>query len=141
MVLPYGLDEVAREEDRRHVAKWVGEQIEQYEGNDFVLTSRPHGYASAPVNRAGVLQVVPAPADDGRDGRAQRDNRAGPRVTCRPGPADRHRRRAARRPRRPPVGAFAQPRGRGHSCSAAQAAKEVQATPGKSARSRGRSTS
>ncbi|WP_413101193.1 NACHT domain-containing protein [Streptomyces sp. Inha503] len=57
VVLLDGLDEVAREEDRRHVSKWVEEQIEQYEGNDFVLTSRPHGYASAPVNRARVLQV------------------------------------------------------------------------------------
>ncbi|MER8155443.1 NACHT domain-containing protein [Streptomyces sp. NPDC094472] len=57
VVLLDGLDEVAREEGRRHVSKWVEEQIEQYEGNDFVLTSRPHGYASAPVNRARVLQV------------------------------------------------------------------------------------
>ncbi|MFD8377478.1 NACHT domain-containing protein [Streptomyces sp. NPDC059679] len=57
VVLLDGLDEVAREEDRRNVSKWVEEQIEQYEPNDFVLTSRPHGYASAPVNRARVLQV------------------------------------------------------------------------------------
>ncbi|MGO4420575.1 NACHT domain-containing NTPase, partial [Streptomyces sp. MCAF7] len=47
VVLLDGLDEVAREEDRRNVSKWVEEQIEQYEPNDFVLTSRPHGYASA----------------------------------------------------------------------------------------------
>ncbi|AXK31371.1 NACHT domain-containing protein [Streptomyces armeniacus] len=57
VVLLDGLDEVAREEDRRAVAKWVEEQIEQYETNDFVLTSRPHGYLSAPLNRARVLQV------------------------------------------------------------------------------------
>ncbi|NUS86174.1 MAG: NACHT domain-containing protein, partial [Streptomyces sp.] len=57
VVLLDGLDEVAREEDRRNVSKWVEEQIERYEPNDFVLTSRPHGYASAPVNRARVLQV------------------------------------------------------------------------------------
>lgn len=55
VVLLDGLDEVAREEDRRRVAAWVEEQIEQYEGNDFVLTSRPHGYLSAPLNRARVL--------------------------------------------------------------------------------------
>ncbi|WKX70243.1 NACHT domain-containing NTPase [Streptomyces sp. XD-27] len=57
VVLLDGLDEVAREEDRRNVSKWVEEQIESYEANDFVLTSRPHGYRSAPVNRARVLQV------------------------------------------------------------------------------------
>ncbi|WP_431044543.1 NACHT domain-containing protein [Streptomyces sp. P1-3] len=57
VVLLDGLDEVAREEDRRNVSKWVEEQIESYETNDFVLTSRPHGYRTAPVNRARVLQA------------------------------------------------------------------------------------
>ncbi|MFD9654901.1 NACHT domain-containing protein [Streptomyces mirabilis] len=57
LVLLDGLDEVARDTDRRQVSAWVEKQIERYEGNDFVLTSRPHGYKSAPVNRARVLQV------------------------------------------------------------------------------------
>lgn len=57
VVLLDGLDEVAGEEDRRSVSKWVEEQIAGYERNDFVLTSRPHGYLSAPLDRARVLQV------------------------------------------------------------------------------------
>lgn len=57
VILLDGLDEVAREEDRRAVSKWAEEQIEQYEANDYVLTSRPQGYLSAPLNRAQVLQV------------------------------------------------------------------------------------
>ncbi|MBL1098232.1 NACHT domain-containing protein [Streptomyces coffeae] len=56
-VLLDGLDEVAREEQRRKVSRWVERQIEQYEANDFVLTSRPQGYQGAPVNRARVLQI------------------------------------------------------------------------------------
>lgn len=57
VVLLDGLDEVASESDRRAVSRWVEEQVEQYEGNDFVLTSRPHGYLRAPLNRAQVLHV------------------------------------------------------------------------------------
>ncbi|MFF7977626.1 NACHT domain-containing protein [Streptomyces sp. NPDC007901] len=57
LVLLDGLDEVAREEDRSHVSAWAERQIERYERNDFVLTSRPHGYRTAPLNRARVLQV------------------------------------------------------------------------------------
>ncbi|MFI6247167.1 NACHT domain-containing protein [Streptomyces sp. NPDC051016] len=57
LVLLDGLDEVAREEDRRHVSAWAERQVERYERNDFVLTSRPHGYRTAPLNRARVLQV------------------------------------------------------------------------------------
>ncbi|MCP9207276.1 NACHT domain-containing protein [Streptomyces sp. NEAU-Y11] len=56
-VLLDGLDEVAREEHRREVSRWVERQIEGYETNDFVLTSRPQGYQGAPVNRARVLQI------------------------------------------------------------------------------------
>ncbi|WP_186001639.1 NACHT domain-containing NTPase [Streptomyces sp. IB201691-2A2] len=57
LVLLDGLDEVAREDDRRQVSSWAEKQIERYEGNDFVLTSRPHGYRTAALNRARVLQV------------------------------------------------------------------------------------
>jgi hypothetical protein len=57
VVLLDGLDEVARQEDRRRVADWVELQINRYSANDFVLTSRPHGYQSAPVEGATVLQA------------------------------------------------------------------------------------
>ncbi|MFF1767078.1 NACHT domain-containing protein [Streptomyces sp. NPDC058249] len=57
VVLLDGLDEVASETDRRAVSRWVEEQVEQYEANDFILTSRPHGYLRAPLNRAQVLHV------------------------------------------------------------------------------------
>lgn len=56
-VLLDGLDEVADDSERRKVAKWAERQIEAYQGNDFVLTSRPHGYLSAPLNQPQVLQV------------------------------------------------------------------------------------
>ncbi|MET9088875.1 NACHT domain-containing protein [Streptomyces sp. NPDC004237] len=57
VVLLDGLDEVAGEVERRAVSRWLEEQIEQYEDNDFVITSRPHGYLRAPLNRAQVLHV------------------------------------------------------------------------------------
>lgn len=36
---------------------WVDEQIAQYPGNDYVITSRPHGYRTTPLAGADVLQV------------------------------------------------------------------------------------
>jgi NACHT domain len=57
VVLLDGLDEVARPEDRRTVAAWVERQTRQYPKNDFVITSRPHGYRTASVTGAIVLQV------------------------------------------------------------------------------------
>ncbi|WP_309113892.1 NACHT domain-containing protein [Saccharothrix sp.] len=57
VVLLDGLDEVALPEDRRRVSAWVERQTRQYPRNDFVLTSRPQGYRSAPVSGATVLQV------------------------------------------------------------------------------------
>ncbi len=57
VVLLDGLDEVADQEDRRKVSDWVERQTREYPRNDYVLTSRPHGYRSAPVNGAVVLQV------------------------------------------------------------------------------------
>lgn len=57
VVLLDGLDEVARQNDRRSVADWVERQIEQYPKNDYVITSRPHGYRTAIINGATVLQV------------------------------------------------------------------------------------
>lgn len=57
LVLLDGLDEVARPEDRRGVADWVERQIRQYPKNDYVITSRPQGYRTAPIDGAAVLQV------------------------------------------------------------------------------------
>lgn len=52
-----GLDEIARAEDRQSVVDWVNRQIVRYPGNDYLITSRPHGYQEYPVERATVLQV------------------------------------------------------------------------------------
>ena len=57
LVLLDGLDEVPTEIDRRMLSRWLENQVERYAANHFVLTSRPHGYASAPLNRARVLRV------------------------------------------------------------------------------------
>jgi NACHT domain len=51
VVLLDGLDEVARPEDRRKVASWAERQIRHYPGNDYVITSRPHGYRAAENRR------------------------------------------------------------------------------------------
>ncbi|MCP2248355.1 NACHT domain-containing protein [Lentzea aerocolonigenes] len=57
VVLLDGLDEVADQENRHEVADWVERQIAQFPLNDFVISSRPHGYQSAPVAGATVVQV------------------------------------------------------------------------------------
>ncbi|MEV6606235.1 NACHT domain-containing protein [Kutzneria sp. NPDC051319] len=57
VVLLDGLDEVARQQDRETVAAWVEHQVRQYPRNDFVVTSRPHGYRTARVTGTIVLQV------------------------------------------------------------------------------------
>ena len=57
LVLLDGLDEVARQEDRAKVSAWAEGQIQQYPGNDFVISSRPQGFRSAPVEGADILQV------------------------------------------------------------------------------------
>lgn len=57
VVLFDGLDEVARQSDRRTVADWVERQTKSYPRNDFVVTSRPQGYRSAPIHGAMAVQV------------------------------------------------------------------------------------
>jgi hypothetical protein len=57
LVLLDGLDEVARKEDRVKVSAWAEGQVRQYPGNDFVISSRPQGYQSAPVEGADIVQV------------------------------------------------------------------------------------
>jgi hypothetical protein len=57
VVLLDGLDEVAQQRDRRGVADWVERQIKRYPRNDYVITSRPHGYLAARIEGATVLQM------------------------------------------------------------------------------------
>jgi NACHT domain/Sulfatase-modifying factor enzyme 1 len=57
VVMLDGLDEVASDKDRRIVSAWVEHQIALYPDNDYVITSRPHGYLAAPIQGADVLQV------------------------------------------------------------------------------------
>lgn len=59
MVLLDGLDEVADEKARIRVSAWVEEQISAYPRSPFVVTARPHGYRTAPLKQAQVLEVQP----------------------------------------------------------------------------------
>lgn len=60
LVLLDGLDEVANIQQRQQVRDWVDEQIKQYPDTTFVLTSRLHGYESAPLNQGvTTLEVKP----------------------------------------------------------------------------------
>ncbi|MEV6846194.1 NACHT domain-containing protein [Actinoplanes sp. NPDC051411] len=58
IVLLDGLDEVAGDEERRAVMTWVDAQISLHPGNEFVVTSRPHGYRNG-FDRATTVQVLP----------------------------------------------------------------------------------
>ena len=57
VILLDGLDEVADQQNRREVSDWVESQVARYPSNDFVITSRPHGYQTAPISGATVVQV------------------------------------------------------------------------------------
>lgn len=57
IVMLDGLDEVADETDRAKVVNWTEAQIRRFPRNDYVITSRPHGYLSNPLPSANVLQV------------------------------------------------------------------------------------
>jgi len=60
LVMLDGLDEVADSNERSQVSQWVNQQMTVYRKNLFILTSRPHGYRSAPVEQVGtVLEVLP----------------------------------------------------------------------------------
>ncbi|HEU5471199.1 MAG TPA: NACHT domain-containing protein [Actinophytocola sp.] len=52
-----GLDEVGQQDDRRMVADWVDLQTKQYPDNDYVITTRRHGYRDTRIGGALVLQV------------------------------------------------------------------------------------
>ncbi|MEV8631490.1 NACHT domain-containing protein [Streptosporangium sp. NPDC051023] len=57
LVMLDGLDEVADEADRASVVAWVRTQIQRFPRNDYVITSRPHGYLSTPLASTNVLQI------------------------------------------------------------------------------------
>jgi hypothetical protein len=57
LILLDGLDEVARDEERRIVVDWVVRQINTYADTHFVVTSRPHGFPGPLIPQADVLQV------------------------------------------------------------------------------------
>ncbi len=57
LVMLDGLDEVADSEARLMVIEWVEKQMALYGENRFILTSRPHGYRSNPINGVTLLEV------------------------------------------------------------------------------------
>ena len=60
LVMLDGLDEVADAQERTKVSLWVNQQMRSHRRNVFILSSRPHGYRSAPVEEIGtVLEVLP----------------------------------------------------------------------------------
>ena len=60
LVLLDGLDEVADEQDIKKVGRWVDAQIQKYQGNFFIMTSRPFGYEKSNISRIkDVLAVQP----------------------------------------------------------------------------------
>lgn len=59
MVLLDGLDEVADEASRKKVSLWVDAQIVKYHGCQFIVTARPHGYQTAPLQRVQAVEIQP----------------------------------------------------------------------------------
>jgi hypothetical protein len=67
LVMLDGLDEVADIAERERVSCWVDRQINEYPEARFIVTSRPHGWHSAPVAEVrSVLQVEPFSLEDTR---------------------------------------------------------------------------
>ena len=68
LVLLDGLDEVSNNTELKKIGAWIDDQILKYNGNTFILTSRPLGYEKAGVKRIDNLQVVqPLDRDQVRD--------------------------------------------------------------------------
>lgn len=59
LVMLDGLDEVANIETRRKVVRWVEGQMIIYARNRFIISSRPLGYLTNPVQGVTVLAVRP----------------------------------------------------------------------------------
>ncbi len=58
LVMLDGLDEVANEQERIQVSKWINEQMLRYKSSIFLLTSRPYGYENNPVEKVGIVLEV-----------------------------------------------------------------------------------
>ncbi len=61
-----GLDEVADQDLRANVAKWVENEMQNSAPNRFIVTSRPFGYKSNPLVGVTVLEVRPFNLDQVR---------------------------------------------------------------------------
>src|SRR5262245_19879605 len=59
LVLLDGLDEVAEQEKREAMSRWVDQQIRDYRHCTFIVSSRPQGYLAAPLQRAHIVEVQP----------------------------------------------------------------------------------
>ena len=60
LVILDGLDEVADAGFRQKVSRWVDKQMKAHPQTPFLLTSRPFGYRSAPLNEVKtILEVKP----------------------------------------------------------------------------------
>lgn len=57
LVLLDGLDEVAEQEKREAMSRWVDQQIRNYPQCSFIVSSRPQGYLAAPLQRAHIVEV------------------------------------------------------------------------------------
>jgi hypothetical protein len=68
LILLDGLDEVADEQERKQVSRWVDCQMYEYPETAFILTSRPLGYQHAQLTEGvTVLEVAPLTGDQVRD--------------------------------------------------------------------------
>ncbi|MCA9886266.1 MAG: NACHT domain-containing protein, partial [Anaerolineae bacterium] len=59
LIMLDGLDEVADDKKRRDVVSWVEKQIDAYPDNQFLITSRPHGYRSNTLQGVHTCEVQP----------------------------------------------------------------------------------
>lgn len=60
LIMLDGLDEVADENQRSQVSRWVDEQMKAYPDSPFIITSRPFGYKTARLQQeVTVLEVQP----------------------------------------------------------------------------------
>lgn len=57
LILLDGLDEIADPTERRNMATWVERQMHLYGKNAFVLTSRPLGYRTQPLDGVDILEI------------------------------------------------------------------------------------
>jgi energy-coupling factor transporter ATP-binding protein EcfA2 len=57
------LHEIADIEKRQTVMQWIKRQINLYEANHFIITSRPYDYADSPLADLRVLNVQPFTSD------------------------------------------------------------------------------